>query len=158
MSMKPSPSQPPGPPRPVPVPTALTAPFWAAARRSRLALQYDPATGRYQFLPHSISIASGRRDLEWRETSGKGFVYAVTLTHVPPRGFEDIAPYAVALIELDEHVRIVSRLVNVVPADVAIGLRVRVRFEPLTGDTSYFVFEPDPEPRADAMNLGVSRT
>ncbi len=130
-------------PRPVPRPTENTRFFWDAARRGRLALQYDPDAGRYQFWPRAISTATGRRNLEWRETSGRGMVYSYTVTHVPTAGFEDRTPYIVGLIELDEKVRIIGNIVNIDPGDVAIGMRVRVTFETLGEDIDYFAFEPD---------------
>ena len=130
-------------PRPVPRPTANTQFFWDAAKRGRLALQYDPDADRYQFWPRAISTATGRRNLEWRETSGRGTVYSYTVTHVPTAGFEDRAPYVVGLIELDEKVRIIGNIVGVAPDDVEIGMRVKVVFETLTEEIDYFAFEPD---------------
>ncbi len=130
-------------PRPVPRPTANTRFFWDAARRGKLALQYDPDADRYQFWPRAISTATGKRNLEWRETSGKGAVYSFTVTHVPTAGFEDRTPYIVGLIELDEKVRIIGNIVNVEPDDVSIGMRVRAIFEEMNEDISYFAFEPD---------------
>ena len=51
-------------PRPVPRPTALTQPFWDAARKGKFLLQFDRATGKPQFWPRPVSIHSGRTDME----------------------------------------------------------------------------------------------
>ena len=59
-------------PRPVPTPTRTTTPFWEAAKEGRFLLQYDPAAGKYQFWPRPVSVHSGSRKLEWRESSGRG--------------------------------------------------------------------------------------
>ena len=128
--------------RPLPVPTATTKPFWAAAREGKLALQYDPVARRYQFWPRAISVVTGQQNLEWRVVSGLGRVYSFTVTHVPTVGFEDRGPYPVALVELDEGVRIIANLVNVDPAALAIGLRVKVAFETIAPGVDYFAFEP----------------
>ncbi len=133
-------------PRPLPVPTSITRPFWDAAREHRLVIQYDPDAQAYQFYPRAISMASGKRNLEWREVSGKGSVYSYTVTHVAPAGFEDRAPYALAAVDLDEGVRMLAQLVNVRIEDVEIGMRVKVCWEDLTDDISYFAFEPDVRP------------
>jgi len=130
-------------PRPMPKPTEGTKFFWEAAKRGRLALQYDPDARQYQFWPKSISNVTGKRNLEWRETSGKGFIYSYTLTHVPAAGFEDRGPYIVGLIELDEKVRIIANVLNITPDDVKVGMRVKVMFEKMSDDISYFAFEPD---------------
>ena len=75
--------------------------------------------------------------------SGTGSVYSYTMTHVAPPGFEDRAPYALATIDLDEGVRMLAQLVNVAIEDVEIGMRVKVCWEDLTDDISFFTFEPD---------------
>lgn len=129
-------------PRPLPRPTQTTRFFWDAAKEGKLALQFDPVARRYQFWPRAGSVRTGKRNLQWRIVSGKGTVYSFTVTHVPAAGFHDRVPYLVALVELDEKVRIMANLMNVAPDDVKIGMRVRVTFEKLADDISYFAFEP----------------
>jgi uncharacterized protein len=129
--------------RPVPVPTNITRPFWEAARQKRLLIQYDPETKVWQFYPRAIAMASGKCNLQWREVSGRGTVYAFTVTHVPMPGFEDRGPYAIAIIDLDEGVRMLANLVNVPAGHLQIGLRVRVVWENISEDAVYFAFEPD---------------
>jgi uncharacterized OB-fold protein len=128
--------------RPLPVPTETTKFFWDAAKQGKLALQYDPVAGQYQFWPRAISVATGRQNLEWRIVSGLGRLYSFTVTHVPTAGFEDRGPYPVGLVELDEGVRIIANLVRVDPAALAIGLRVKVAFEDIAPGVPYFAFEP----------------
>jgi uncharacterized protein len=127
--------------RPVPQPTLTTAPFWAAAKEKKLALQYDPVAKRYQFWPRAISVVTGQQNLEWRNVSGLGHVYSYTVTHVPTAGFEDKGPYLVGLIELDEGVRIIANLINLAADKVKIGQRVKLAWEKIE-DVNYFAFEP----------------
>ena len=129
-------------PRPVPRPTQTTKFFWDSAKQGKLALQYDPTSKQYQFWPRSISVKTGKRNLEGRTVSGKGTIYSYTTTYVPTPGFEDKVPYAIGLIELDEGVRIIGNLINVDPENVQIGMKVKVAFEKLTDDIDYFCFEP----------------
>ncbi len=129
--------------RPIPKPTQTTAYFWEAARRGKLALQYDPEARQYQFWPKPISSATGKRNLEWKETSGRGFIYSFTITQVPAAGFEDHGPYIIGLVELDEKVRIIANVHNVKPSEMRIGMRVKVMFERISDDIDYFAFEPD---------------
>lgn len=58
--------------------------------------------------------------------SGKGEVYSYTIVHDPPEGFEANAPYAVALVKLDEGPILTSQLTDVEPAEVKIGQRVEM--------------------------------
>lgn len=130
-------------PRPVPKPTPTTQPFWDGAKQGKLMLQYDPTTRKYQFWPRANSVRTGKRNLRWQETSGKGQLYSYTVTYVPTAGFEDKVPYVVGLVELDEGVRIIANMVDVTPDDVEIGMRVKVAWEKLSDDITYFAFEPD---------------
>jgi hypothetical protein len=129
-------------PRPVPRPTQLTQPFWDAAKNGKLLLQYDRKTGKPQFWPRPVSIHSGSSDMEWREVSGRGKLYAWTEVHVPLPGMEEFAPYVLAAVELDEGVRIMSRLANVRADALKPGMAVKVAWEKLTDDISFYVFEP----------------
>jgi hypothetical protein len=61
---------------------------------------------------------------QWRVSAGLGTVHATTVAR--PRGQE---PYNVALIDLDEGFRMMSRVEDLPPQDVRIGMRVRVRFD-----------------------------
>lgn len=130
-------------PRPLPTPTNITQPFWDAVKQKRFMLQYDPEAGKYQFYPRGISLFTGKRNLEWREASGGGTLFSYTETHIPTPGFEDLAPYLIGLVELDEGVRVMSLLHNCTADDVEIGMRVRLCWDELTEGYSYFAFEPD---------------
>src|SRR5574341_1778552 len=98
--------------RPVPVPLSFSKPFWDAARKGVLLLQYCPVAGKYQFYPRPVSVYTGKRNLEWRQASGKGTVYTYTTTYRPPAPFKDVPPYLIATVELEEKVRIMTNLIN----------------------------------------------
>jgi len=90
--------------------------------KGELAYQWSPAAGRAVFYPRLVCPYSGSTDLEWRTASGLGTVYATTVTH-PQQG----EPYNVALIDCDEGFRLMSRVEDIPPDDVKIGMRVRFR-------------------------------
>ncbi|WP_460352348.1 Zn-ribbon domain-containing OB-fold protein [Actinoallomurus acanthiterrae] len=56
--------------------------------------------------------------------SGHGTIYSYTEVHRPPAGFTDLAPYAVALVDLDEGTRAMGRVITDDPESVRIGRRV----------------------------------
>lgn len=99
------------------------------ARCGELAYQVSRTDGTPIFYPRVIAPRTGNDDLEWRISAGTGTVYATTV--VSMKG-ED--PYNVALIDLDEGFRMLSRVEGLDPAAVMIGTRVRVRFV-ATGDS-----------------------
>lgn len=130
-------------PRPLPKPTPATQAFWDGAKKGKLMLQWDPTAKKYQFWPRANSVRTGRRNLQWKPTSGKGALYSFTVTHVPTPGFEARAPYVIGMIQLDEGVRIIANLINIEIDEVEIGMRMKVAWEKLSDDITYFAFEPD---------------
>lgn len=131
-------------PHPAPRPSALSQPMWDAAKQGKLLLQYDRKAGKYQFFPRPLAIYSGSDEVEWREASGKGKLYAWTLVHVPLRGLEDVAPYVSAAVELDEGVRLMARIVDCDPKALKPGMRLRVAWDKVgDGSLSMFVFRPE---------------
>jgi uncharacterized OB-fold protein len=111
---------------PAPRRSRLTAPFWDAAAQQRLLLQFDPATGRYQFYPRPLSLFSDGGTLEWRESSGRGILVAFTVVHSPAKGYETDAPYLAGIVRLDEGPRFFARIVNADAASLRAGQRMRV--------------------------------
>lgn len=131
-------------PRPLPKPNTYmdTRPFWDKAKEGKLVIQFCKDTGKPQFFPRPNSLATGKRNLEWREVSGRGTVYSYTNTFSAWPGHEDRVPYLCALVELEEGVRILCNLLNVKAADVRIGMKVKLCWERLADDINYPAFEP----------------
>jgi len=93
--------------------------------------------GEAVFYPRLVAPKTGGA-LEWKVSKGLGTVYATTTLH--PRNGE---PYDVSMIDLDEGFRMMSRVENIDPSEVKIGMRVKVRMIPGTDDQPvYPVFDP----------------
>lgn len=105
----------------------------------KLGFQLCRGCGAAVFYPRVLCPACGSGTLEWRSSSGRGTVYATTAVHR-----RDAEPYNVALVDLDEGFRMMSRVEGVSAKEVGIGARVvlRVRRE---GDEPVAVFVPDAE-------------
>ena len=87
----------------------FSEPYWEETRQKKLVIQYCKATGKYQHFPRPVSIFTGRRrDIEWREVSGKGTVYSFTIAHRGPPAFHGKEPYAVASVTLDVGVNLIA--------------------------------------------------
>ena len=107
--------------------------------RGELAYQFSPSANSAVFYPRVISPVTGAADLEWRISAGLGTVYATTVVHPAREG----APYNVALIECDEGFRLMSRVEDVPPEMVKIGMRVKFRVHrPGDDEPPYPVFTP----------------
>jgi uncharacterized OB-fold protein len=118
-----------------------SGPFWQGTRDGKLMLQACGDTGRFQHFPRPVSLATGSRNLVWREVSGLGSVYAVTALRTPGLGADGRLPCVLALVELDEGVRILANLPGSSPGDVRIGDRVKLAWDTI-GDGRYPAFEP----------------
>jgi uncharacterized OB-fold protein/predicted thioesterase len=127
------------PPRPRPVVNRDNAGFWEGVRQHRLLIQRctSCATLRFPWLPGCH--ACGCPDWAPVEASGEGTVYSYVVMHHPPFPAFD-PPYAVALIELEEGVRMISNVVGVPHDEVRIGLSVRLEFQPYDDELVLPVF------------------
>lgn len=118
------------------------APFWAATRDRRLVLPWCPTCEAPHWFPREFCPRCLGTDLDWREASGRGVVYAVSL--MPASA--DRAPTAVALVDLDEGVRMMSNVIADGPGTIDVGQVVRASWEPLSDGRHLVVFEPEGRP------------
>ena len=113
----------------LPVPDLETAPYWEATREGKLLIKECGSCGRAYFYPRNHCPHCWSTDTAWREASGRGTVYTFTIVYqndLPP--FRDRLPYVVAIVELDEGVRMTSNIEGIDPEDVRCGMRVQVGF------------------------------
>ena len=109
------------------------APFWEATRRDELVLPWCTACERPFWYPRDVCPGCLGHAIEWRPATGAGQVYAVSVQHAPGPGRRpDDGPYAVALVDLAEGVRVMTNVVGCPPEDVTVGMAVRVTWAPLS--------------------------
>jgi uncharacterized protein len=130
-----------GPLRPRPAISQDTAFFWEGAKRGELLIQRCSSCGTLRHPPGPMCPVCN--SMEWGTISatGRGEVYSFVVYHypaIPP--FEP--PYVVALIALEEGVRLVSNLIEIDPADVRIGQPVEVRFMAVDDELTLPMFVP----------------
>ncbi len=118
-----------------PGPDAVFRRYLAAGR---FCIQRCRDTGRFVFYPRALSPYTGKPNLEWVAASGDGVVYSTTVTR---RRKEAGGDYNVALIELAEGVRMMSRVEGVAPTAVVIGMKVKARIAE-AGGQPIIVFDP----------------
>lgn len=127
--------------RPRPVVNRDNSGFWDGVRAHRLLIQRCEGCGvlRFPWLPGCNACGAA----QWGtvEASGEGTVFSYVVMHHPAFPAFD-PPYAVALVELAEGVRIISNLVGVEPDAVRIGMRVRAEFQRFDPELELPVFRP----------------
>jgi uncharacterized protein len=111
--------------------------FLDHVKKGELAYQVA-SDGKAVFYPRVSAPKTGSIDLQWRVSKGLGTVYATTVVY-----YKGEQPLNVALIDLDEGFRMMSRVEDIDPLQVRIGMKVKVKMHP--GDEKqppYPVFTP----------------
>ena len=122
---------------PLPKPDKDSAVYWDAARRHELVLQRCLACHRFRFYPRSVCPHCLSDQFEWEGASGRGHIYSFTVIHRPPApAFRDRVPYVLALVELEEGVRMMTNIVGCDPESVEIGRIVEVTFDDVTDEVT----------------------
>jgi uncharacterized OB-fold protein len=112
--------------------------YYDYLNQGQLAYQVAADSGAAVFFPRVAAPVTGAA-LEWRTSKGLGTVYSTTVV-----SHKGEAPLNVALIDLDEGFRMLSRVEDIDPMRVKIGMRVRVRIKPgADGKPPLPVFVPE---------------
>ena len=83
-------------------------------------------------------------DLAWAPAGGRGTLYSFALMHqLYDPAFADDIPYNIAVVELDEGVRMMVPLQNIPVDSARLGMRLRVCWQRLSDEITYPAFEPD---------------
>lgn len=105
------------------------AEYAAFLAEGRFMLQRSASTGAHVFFPRIAQPGTGLADLQWVEADGEGTVYSCTITRNKP----PTPDYVIALIDLAEGVRMMSRVVDCDPAAVRIGMAVKAHVGEIDG-------------------------
>lgn len=121
----------------VPVPDALTQPFWDGCKRRVLLVQRCQSCQRMRHRPSAGCHWCGGQTADWVEVSGHGSIYTYTIVHraFHPSFAADL-PYIVALVatEEDASVRFYTRILECDPAEIFVGMSVEVVFREGSGE------------------------
>lgn len=109
--------------------------FWAGCDRGVLLLQRCAACTRSFYYARRLCPHCGESDLSWEPSSGKGTIFTHSEVCVSFYGpdWQDQLPYTVALVDLEEGPRMLSRLLLEPGQQVKIGGKVEVSFVEVRG-------------------------
>ena len=80
-------------------------------------------------------------EVEWFEVKGNGRLVTYTIVNYGPSGFEDDAPYTLALVDFGGGVKILGRLSrDIAEDDIKVGMEVKVVAIKLPGDKLSYEF------------------
>ena len=108
-----------------------------ALKEGRFIIQECASCGNHVFMPRVLCPHCGGARLKWTPIEGHGKVYSTTVVRRKP---EQGGDYDVSLIDLQEGVRLMSRVEEIEPTAVRIGMDVRARIiETTSGNVLTFV-------------------
>ncbi len=107
-------------------------------QKDQLAFQRTQ-TGKAIFYPRIVEPKTGQA-LNWELSNGLGTVYSTTAIYS-----RDEKPYNVALIDLDEGFRMMSRVEGIDPEHIRIGMRVELKMSVFEDGKKYPIFLPAQE-------------
>lgn len=121
-----------------PPPDGPDARYAAFLSEGRFRLQHCGGCERHVFYPRVLCPHCGSEALTWVDASGRGTVYATTVVRKRP---EEGGPHNLCLVDLEEGVRLASRVEGLAPEKVAIGMAVKARIV-RQGEDAVVVFDP----------------
>jgi uncharacterized protein len=101
-------------------------------QRYRLEAGKCQGCGSICFPPRLVCPRCGGREFEPNRLAGAGQLLTYTIIRVPPAPFEDQAPYAVGIAELDDGVRLTAQVVDCDFSRLRVGLRVSLEFRKIS--------------------------
>lgn len=129
--------------RPAPPISSAGASFWEGTKVRRFQIPWCRTCDRPFWFPREFCPVCLTADLEWREASGRGTVYAIsTMTRASSSALESRVPYLVALVELEEGPRMMTNIVGSAPGQVRAGDAVRLEWEALEDGRHLPLFTP----------------
>lgn len=118
-----------------------TAFFWDGLEERRLAIQRCSACAALRYPPRPMCPTCNSLEWDIIDASGRGRVFSFVMPQHPRYPWHDY-PYIVALVELEEGVRMVTNLCGVDPGEATIGMAVEVDFVTYDGGLVLHQFRP----------------
>ncbi len=126
-----------------PIPTPETQHFWDGTKAGELRLQRCDACDHVYFPPRPFCPACGSRKVTAFAASGKATLYSYVINHRPvPPGFT--APYAIAVVTLEEGPRMMTNIVDCpqTPEALVLDMPLEVTFDKLDDQITLPLFRP----------------
>ena len=109
------------------VPYTKVSDFAGHLKDGRLMATRCKACGQTTFPPRADCPKCLEGDFEFSEISGKGTLHTYSKIAAAPTGFEDVVPYTVGVVDLEEGGRLLAWIGETIPDDeVKIGMDLQV--------------------------------
>jgi uncharacterized protein len=118
-------------------------PFWDAAREGRFLLRRCDDCSTVHHYPRPFCPSCWSENVSWVEASGRGTLYTystVFVNDLPP--FNERIPYVAAAVDLEEGPRVMTNIIDCDPADLRVGMAVKVVYTVVTEELTAPMFTP----------------
>lgn len=116
--------------KPLPVATPDSRPFWNGLSEHKVMVKRCRRCSILFHYPRRICPGCFSSELTWERVTGRGRLYTYTISRRPTHPlFADEVPQYLAIVELDEGIRLTSTLVNVSEDNIKIGMELESVFE-----------------------------
>ncbi|MEY4654356.1 MAG: hypothetical protein RI884_2937 [Pseudomonadota bacterium] len=119
-----------------PLVDAATETFWERAKAGQLCTRACTQCGKLHWYPRPVCPYC-QGDTQWRDLSGRGTIYSVSVTRKAGP-----IPYAIAYVALEEGITLLTNIVDCDLDQLAIGQRVQVVFKPAEDGAMVPMFRP----------------
>lgn len=118
-----------------------TAFFWTGTAAGELRIQHCPECGNLRHPPGPMCPSCGNEKPDYILASGRGTVFSFVVHHAPKVPGKTL-PFVVALIELEEGVRMLAELIDVDPGEVRIDMPVELALTKIDDDLTLPFWRP----------------
>ena len=127
-----------------PIISDTSRPYWDALAAGQIAMQRCDDCSGWVFYPRNFCPACSSRRLTWTQVTGQATLYSYTIAQVPvAKAFAYLGKPILAVVELANGVRVPTRLVDVEPEQVSIGMALEPVFDSATYDNAtLLLFRP----------------
>jgi len=88
--------------------------------------------GKIHLPPRPLCDKCFSKEFEWTQIQPKGKLVTYTIIHVAPPQFQQMTPYAVGIIQLENDLKIPGMIKEVAPEQIKIGMELTIAFETST--------------------------
>lgn len=84
--------------------------------------------GKIHLPPRPLCDNCYGTEFQWLQVSGKGKLVTYTIIHVAPQQFQNLTPYAIGIVELENGLKIPGTIQSVKQEQLKIGMELKVDF------------------------------
>lgn len=130
--------------KPIPQPTPETQDFWDGTKAGELRLQRCNDCSHVYFPPRPFCSKCASRNVSSFKASGKGTLHTYNINERPAPGFEDEAPYAIAVVKLEEGPTMMTNIIGCpqTPEALKIDMPLEVTFEKINDEITLPKWKP----------------